>query len=409
MKIRSITTFLNPEWPINDDLLQKAGEFITSLRPAYEQAGYEVQTVRLASIPFPQLFLHSESAEAIQLAISLEKRAREVGFDYVSLGPAQPQKMESYAIIPEILTKTDSVFAAGHMTTPDNEVSLPAVRACAQIIQHAATITKDGFANLRFAALANVPPGTPFFPAAYHDDEQPAFALATEAADLAVTAFEKAASLEEGRKSLVDAIENHAGVLSKIGNEFSKRFSIRFRGIDFTLAPFPQETQSLGTAMERIGVPAVGRHGSLAATAILADTLDMADYPRTGFNGVMLPVLEDSILATRNVQGGLSVTDLLLYSTVCGTGLDTIPLPGNTTVEQLAALLLDLAVLSLRLDKPLTARLMPIPGKEAGELTEFDFPFFANSRVMKIKATELSGFLASNEAILINQRIEKNS
>jgi hypothetical protein len=76
---------------------------------------------------------------------------------------------------------------------------------------------------------------------------------------------------------------------------------------------------------------------------------------------------------------------LLLYSTVCGTGLDTIPLPGDVTVDELAAILLDVATLSLVADKPLTARLMPIPGKEAGEMTDFDFPYFANGRVMETR------------------------
>jgi uncharacterized protein (UPF0210 family) len=125
--------------------------------------------------------------------------------------------------------------------------------------------------------------------------------------------------------------------------------------------------------------------------------LDQADFPRAGFNGLMLPLLEDSALAARAAQGVLSVKDLLLYSTVCGTGLDTIPLPGDTTQEQLYALLLDLAALSTRLDKPLTARLMPIPGKKAGDPTNFDFPYFANSRVLALEADPLGGLLAGKE------------
>jgi len=78
----------------------------------------------------------------------------------------------------------------------------------------------------------------------------------------------------------------------------------------------------------------------------------------------MLPVLEDSVLARRAEEGLLSIKDLLLYATICGTGLDTIPLAGDTTLEQLKAVIMDIAVLSVRLDKPLTARLMPIPGKK---------------------------------------------
>jgi len=104
----------------------------------------------------------------------------------------------------------------------------------------------------------------------------------------------------------------------------------------------------------------------------------------------MLPVLEDAVLAKRAAEGVLSVKDLLLYSAVCGTGLDTVPLPGDTTSEQITAVLLDLSALALRLNKPLTARLMPIPGKKAGDPTHFDFDYFANSRVLALESDGLN-------------------
>ncbi|MDW8227629.1 MAG: DUF711 family protein, partial [Anaerolineales bacterium] len=69
-----------------------------------------------------------------------------------------------------------------------------------------------------------------------------------------------------------------------------------------------------------------------------------------------------------------------------------------------AALLLDLAALALRLDKPLTARLMPIPGKQAGDLTSFDFGFFVNSRVLALEAEPLDRALARNEAFSLSQK-----
>jgi uncharacterized protein (UPF0210 family) len=98
----------------------------------------------------------------------------------------------------------------------------------------------------------------------------------------------------------------------------------------------------------------------------------------------MLPVLEDVGLVERNNQGLLRLSNLLAYSAVCGTGLDTIPLPGEASTEQLAAVLLDVATLGWKLRKPLSARLFPIPGKQAGDLTEFDFSYFVNTRVMAI-------------------------
>jgi uncharacterized protein (UPF0210 family) len=287
-------------------------------------------------------------------------------------------------------------------------LSLPAVRACAEIIHALGPLDQDGFANLYFAALANVPAGTPFFPAAYHDGGAPTFAIATEAADLAVSAFTQSRSLAEARSNLVTALEHNAQKMTAVANELTDRFAdtlnLQFGGIDYSLAPFPEVERSLGTAIERLGITAIGYHGSLAAAAFVTDTVDQAKFARTGFSGLMLPVLEDATLAARAKQDILSIKDMLLYSAVCGTGLDTVPLPGDTTTEQIQSVLLDLAALALLLDKPLTARLMPISGKVAGDPTDFDFAFFANSRVLALEAKPLTGHLSGDENFSITPR-----
>ncbi len=401
MKIRSITTFIHPHWPINELKLQKAGIFAQHAARAFSQAGVEVQTVRLATPPFGSFL----ALEDIRKALTrIEVLAHSEGFEYVALGPARPDAIHEYQAIPEMIANSGNLFFSGHLTTPSGEVSLPAVRACAEIIHQTAPLEANGFANLRFAALANVQPWAPFFPAAYHQGRATAFALAMEAADLAVSAFSQAQSLAEARRALIESIETHARQLTKTAHTLAEAYQMEFKGLDFTLAPFPEFESSLGFALEQLGVPAVGRSGSLAAAAFLTDTLDQASFQRTGFNGLMLPLLEDATLAQRAAHGTLTVTDLLLYAAVCGTGLDTIPLPGETSPEQIAAVLLDLAALSLRLNKPLTARLMPIPGKAAGDETGFDFEFFANSKVLALPSEPLAGLLAGDENIKIQPR-----
>jgi len=309
MKIRSITYFLNPGWPLDDNQLRNAGGFIEIARPAFEHAGYEVQTASLATSPFPGILPSLALSELIDFAGALERLAPALGYEYVSLGPALPDNLENYHLIPEVLAATENIFLSGLMTAANGIVSIPAVRLCAEVIHQAAVISPDGFTNLRFAALANVPPGAPFFPAAYHNGMSPTFAIATEAADLAVEAFSNAESLEEGRRRLVQSIEDHSQGLTNVGENLSDRLGLPFGGIDFTLAPYPEEQLSFGTALERLGVPAVGLHGSLASAAILASTLDQACFPRAGFNGLMLPVLEDATLAARAAEGSLSVKD----------------------------------------------------------------------------------------------------
>lgn len=405
MRIRSITYFLHPRWPISEMAFQKAGIFAHHARQAYISAGFPVQSVRLATPPFPDYLDRIDDSNA---AAQIEILSHSEGFDYVALGPALPHLPDSYLGIPELIANSGNLFFSGHLTTPNREISLTAVKACAEVIHRIAPLEKDGFANLRFAALANVPPWAPFFPAAYHQGKTPAFALALEAADLVVTAFKGAQSLQSAREHLIKQVETHAKALQAVSQQLAEIYQIDFKGLDFTPAPFPEPDKSIGNALEQLGVSAFGRSGTLAAAAFLTDSFDRANYQRTGFNGLMLPLLEDLTLAKRAAQGFLNVSELLLFAAVCGTGLDTVPLPGETTVEQIQATLLDLAALSLRLNKPLTARLMPIPGKKAGDETSFDFEFFTNSQVLELPSEPLAGPLAARESISILNRFLSN-
>lgn len=406
MKIRSITIFTDPGWPLDEEALKSPGEFLDSARDALEGVGYDVQTTRMATSPFPRFFTGWDEKDVLAFAVELDGVLKKFGIDYLSLGPALPDVPESYLIIPQILSATENVFLSGVIASPEDGISLPAIRACGEVICAVSQIEEDGFGNLYFGALANVSPGTPFFPAAYHRGGSPAFAIATEAADLAVIALNAAEDLLDARQTLIRIIEQNALKIEKSCRDLERKFNVAFNGIDFTLAPFPDESCSIGTALERLGVHAVGYHGSLAGTAFLADTVDRAHYTRVGFSGLFFPLLEDEILAKRAREGEFTVTDLLLYATVCGTGLDTIPLPGDTTPDEIAALLLDIAALSQRLGKPLTARLLPVPGKKEGDMTEFDFPYFANSRVLGLRVAKLRGLFSGSEAFDLQQYSE---
>jgi uncharacterized protein (UPF0210 family) len=404
MKIRSITYFCNPGWPIDKSELDQAGKFLAAAKEAYEAAGYEVQTTRLATIPFLQILGADRIRQTLKLAEQLDTAIQSAGISYAALGPAQPEAADSFVVIPEAIAATQNIFFSGVMADERFGISIPAIQACAEVITRCGSITPDGFANLRFTALANVKGGSPFFPAAYSNREEPMFAIATEAADLAVAAFSNARTITDAQWTMTSEIEKHTKELALIGDGLSQRFTIVFGGIDFSLAPFPAESTSIGAAIERIGVPRIGLHGSLAAVAILTEIIERARFPRTGFSGLMLPVLEDAVLAGRAAEGSLTVKDLLLYSAVCGTGLDTVPLPGDTTANQIAALLLDVCALALRLKKPLTARLMPIPGKKAGDPTNFDFGYFANSRVMSLESEGIKGPLSETRRFTLGPR-----
>lgn len=401
MKIRSITYFCNPGWPLQENKLREAGDFLAHASAAFQTAGYEVQTTRLATLPFPKL-VNGKLEETPLLAQKMSEMLKQVGVAYAALGPALIQFPKSYQVIPEALSSSENIFFSGELSNREIGISLPAIQACAEAIQKISTLTPNGFANLRFAGLANVKPGAPFFPAAYWNEAEPAFAVAVESADLAVRAFEATDQLEAGRKNLIAEVEKHGQAITRVARQ--ELLGAQFLGVDFSFAPFPDDERSLGNAIEKMGVPKVGLHGSLAAAGILTEALDRAYFPHVGFSGFMQPILEDSVLARRAAEGTLSVKDILLYSTVCGTGLDTIPLPGDTSAKEIVPLLLDLCVIAARLAKPLTARLMPIPGKKAGDATEFDFGFFANSKVMKLESEPLTHALSGAEVFQLQAK-----
>jgi uncharacterized protein len=404
MKIRSITTFIHPEYPLNEAKLEETGSFSAAARERFSDAGIEVQTTRLATVPFPNYLPSLDPDTAIETARRIEAAACVFGWDYVAMGPALVNQPESYALIPDVVAATENIFFSAELTTSGGGVSLAAVRASAEIMHRLAPIDPNGFGNLYFAALANVPARAPFFPAAYHVGETTGFAIAMQAADIVQDAFSEANSLDEAKRNLIDVVEKQAAILQSIAQSLSDAYSVEFHGLDFTPAPHPDDGYSLGAALEMLGVPAIGLNGSLAASAILADALDRAKFKRLGFNGLMLPVLEDATLALRASEGALTINDLLMYSAVCGTGLDTIPLPGDTSPDEMAAILLDLAALAQRLDKPLTARLMPIPGKKAGDPTNFEFDYFANSRVLDVRAAPLTGLFAGEDTFTLQPR-----
>ena len=385
MNIRSLTGFLPLADPVHDSDLRALRDFVGAARADFARADFPIQTARVAMQPLADIAPH----DLTRFARDVQAACRTNAIDYASLG-ALPGDHPLVEAIPAALAATESVFASAHIASRDDGVNLIAISNAARVIRQLADSTADGFGNLRFAALANVSPHSPFFPAAYHDGSAPAFALATEAAPLAVDAFSRAKNLDDARTNLIGAIERAGETLVRLADDLAARFRFRFVGIDFSLAPYPEESRSIGNAIEKLMGNRFGEHGTLFAAAFLTDCIHRAKFARTGFSGLMLPVLEDTTLAARTPL--YTIHSLLLYSAVCGTGLDTVPLPGDTSSDALAAILLDLATLAVKLNKPLTARLMPIPGLCAGDETHFDFEYFASARVMNVDTSAVKVF-----------------
>jgi uncharacterized protein (UPF0210 family) len=403
MKVRSVTYFSPMTYPFDQGSIVAIGRFLRSARQTLQDAGLETQTVRLATPPFTQVLGDPTASLVVDMAHALEAACADQDIDYVSIGPAlvdQPAALLSPVYrLPEVLSHTQRVFATVSLASRKRGINLAAIQASAELIQEVARTTPQGFGTMRFATLANCPPGAAFFPAAYHDDGPPRFAFATEAADLAVTAFENAHTLEEARNNLISAFQAAAARILDVADQLVDEHNVRFGGIDFSLAPYPGQAISVGTAIERLGIDRFGSSGTLFGAAFLVDCLRQVDYPSCGYSGLMFPVLEDSVLAASADNQLYSLDSLLLYSTVCGSGLDTVPLPGDVSADELAGILLDVATVALVLNKPLSARLMPVPGLAPEQRTAFDFDYFVNARVLPVKSSGISQLLRRNQFV----------
>ncbi len=395
MRIRSVTIGTDLSYPMDEGRLPRLGTFQKRARELFWEAGLEVQTVRLASQPFPEVVGDRGLETAVAYARDLELLCRSYGIDYCSIGTVDvslPHADLSYVdAIPAILGKTEVAFTSVLVASRGSGINLAAIQRTAEVISDVSLIEPGGFGNLRLAMLANCGPGSPFFPASYHRGPETTFAVATESADLAAEAFSGARTVGEARDRLRLAVERAASTIESVCRTLSAESGIPYAGIDFSLAPYPETERSIGHAVEQLGVDAFGANGTLFATALMTRAIRETQYTLCGFSGVMYPVLEDRTMAERSAEELYSVDSLLLYSAVCGTGLDTVPLPGDVSVDELAAILLDVATLAVVADKPLTARLMPIPGKRAGEMTDFDFSYFANGRVMEVRGRGAPG------------------
>ena len=140
MKIRSITCFYHPGLSGAGATLDRLARLTAVASQRFQAAGYEVQSVRLATVPFPVMVPTCCDESAVILAQKLELRAAERGFTYLSLGPALPEYPASYALIPQMIAATRNVFFGGVMATATDGISLPAVRACAEVIHSAERI-----------------------------------------------------------------------------------------------------------------------------------------------------------------------------------------------------------------------------------------------------------------------------
>ncbi len=381
MKIRTITTGISLK-SHEEDRIRKAADFNQVAKNVFEKSSYEVQTTRISTNSWEEYLGSLPDAEIVSAIQKIEHVCEELDVSFFNVGFADtPERIK---LVPEFNKVTSRISCSAKIGDKDSGINFENAKVAAQVIKRIAEETENGYGNFRFCASANCKAGIPFFPTGFHEGED-AFSIGLECGDLAMKAFSKSNNLTEAEQNLKQIFEEETKKIADLSQQISKDSNIKYNGIDVSLNPGLEEQESVAFAYEKLGFGKFGNQGTLTISALITRVLKRLSVKQCGYSGLMLPVCEDRGLAAGANEETYNISNLLLYSAVCGCGLDTVPIPGDTPTEKIEATLLDIATLAIKLDKPLSARLFPVPGKKAGETTAFNSPYLVDCKILKIE------------------------
>jgi uncharacterized protein len=382
-KVRAITAFVHLDRARYADQMQEALAFLRGAKKQFETAGFEVETIRITTQPFPEYTQGLSPDQVLAFFRDYDALAVKENFD-AAIGQAMVKDTDDPAqaeLLARILAQSKTLEGSVVMAGEDG-IHWHAIRAAASLVKYLEMNTPHSQGNFNFSATAFVPSGTPFYPGSYYTGPGKEFAIGLQSANVVADAFSSTKSPTLAGAALKDQLGQYALQIEKAAMDFAKQSGWKYGGID--LSPAPLKDVSIGAAIENLLGAPIGSSGTMTAAAVVTQALKDVTVKHAGYSGLMLPVLEDAVLAQRWSEGRLTIDSLLAYSAVCGTGLDTIPLPGDVTEEQLAGILGDVASLAYKWHKPLSARLQPVAGKNPGDTTEFDDPFLVNAKIQPL-------------------------
>lgn len=385
-RVRTVTAFatLPPNSTQWQAVLADAEQQCRTLAAAFQTAGYTVQTLRIVANPFGE-YLDTSSPAAAKAGLSaIRAILNSLGSSglRIRFAAGEARTPAEIALLPELIREFGDLcnacvnIRADENGLPDNETILH----CAEAVRQTALAAPRGEGNFNFTVNFNCPPLIPYFPAGYHRSENGnCLVVGLETPDLLAAALsrlhnrpeEHTAYFQTAYTAMRDALQHHTNRIHTTAAQTALGSGWTYAGIDTSAAPSKNCT-SMTEIYRLLRVPHFGAAGTVEASALLTRVFKSQNVPMQGFCGLMLAPTEDEGLAQAACEGRFDIRALLTYSSVCGIGLDTVPIPGDTLPEKTAALMRDTAVMAYRLGKPLTVRLFPIPGKRAGQHTAFE-------------------------------------
>jgi uncharacterized protein (UPF0210 family) len=382
-RIRAVTAFIEVDPDNYAARIEETQKFLSAAKTAFNQAGFEGAGGRITTQPFPKYTKGIKREAALALIRKMHEAAAKGG-SALNIGPAMFHDGDDatpVALLVDVLT--EGGVNANLIVADEQGIHWRAVQEAAKAIKAVSVRSPHGDGNFSFGAIAMVKPYGPYYPGSYHLGQGHAFAIAMEGANVVADVFARYHDPLELEQHLTEVLARYTKEAETVALRITASTGWKYEGIDAT--PAPLGDRSIGGAIESfIGGP-FGSSGTLTAARIITHAVQSTPVKRTGYSGLMIPVLEDNLLARRWAEGAYNLDSLLAYSAVCAGGLDTVPLPGDVSEEQIARIVGDLASLAYKWNKPLAARLLPAPGKKPGERTDFtESEFLKNTTVQAL-------------------------
>lgn len=397
-KIRTITSFLtlSKDKSTWEDKIKNASLFGGDLSKEFNANGYTVQSIRIVTNAFGE-YLDTTSLESaikdMQILSDLLK-SDSMPDIRIRFAIGEAKTSSEIQMLPTLVQKFGDLcnvcvnIGVDDLGIPDAVKTLE----CAKVVKQIGEITPNGEGNFNFTINYNCKPLIPYFPASYHNSsDDDCFALGLETPNLLVEALKSLPEEFDHNKKLRNSytimslsLQYHIDNILKITSNFKHKFKTKFAGIDTSAAP-SKNCSSMVDVYKLLGVPYFGAAGTIEASALLTKVFkSQKGCELIGFSGLMLAVVEDEGLALASKNNEFEIRSLLTYSSVCGIGLDTVPIEGDTSVEKIASICRDTGTMAFRLNKPLTVRLFPIPNLKAGNITSFQSDDLCNSAVLLV-------------------------
>jgi uncharacterized protein (UPF0210 family) len=356
-----------------------------------QKYGIPVVNKRIAVSPIAAVGAGMSSSQLVDVARVLDESAAEVDVDFIGGFTALVEKgiargdMALIEAIPHALAETKRVCASVNVASTKAGINMDAVLLMGKAIKYAAALTarNDGIACAKLCVFSNIPQDIPFMAGAYLGIGEADAVINVGVSGPGVVKKAVDRALESDSKldlgELSELIKKTAYKVTRvgelIGREVAENLHVPFGVVDLSLAPTPNIGDSVGEIFQSLGLLSIGVPGTTAALALINDAVKkggaFASSRVGGLSGAFIPVSEDLNIAEAARQGHIGLDKLEAITAVCSVGLDMIALPGDTTEESIAAIIADEMAIGVVNNKTTAARLIPVPGKKAGDSAYF--------------------------------------